>query len=552
MKRLSYLLLLLCVAQTLAAQRLIRRNSRHYVEAQALPARVEPLLHDSWDQYAPNNNMCPVDSTGERCVVGCVATAMSQVMHYWRWPLVGTGSHTYEDSTGCRLVLTADFSSHVYDWDNMADRYAEGQYTQAQAQAVALLSLDCGIAVNMRYGAETSGARSVFQPMAMVRHFGYDRGVQMHFRDFYSLAEITLMLKQELAAGRPVLVSAYTKSGGHAYVIDGYDERDWFHICLGNPDNDGDTWTYLPDMAPDQPTWYDEGSPENGLNVMQMFTVGVMPAGAPSATGIERHNFAFQSVAAVTDSLRPSPRYPRDQVRLTVHDLSNVGWNLLADSVVLMLRQGDDNVCPLYTYQHDFLLEEVDDTTYTDTLCLSVPPAVEDGVYTIVPMYRDNALDGGSEWREARTNTGTPNYLMANVDGASVTLGSDTASTAFLTLEDIDVPDCIVNGMAPGYSVTIRNHRAEMAGRLYLLMEPLAEDGTAFYLQKQGITMAKDEVSVRNFHKGKVYAPHTGVYRLHLLYEANLFADELLELELPEEKIITIIHSGSVQIARNQ
>ena len=548
--RYLFFLLLFLLMQDATAQRLIRRNSRHYVEAQALPDRVEPLLTDVWDQFAPNNNMCPIDSTGERCVVGCVATAMSQVMRYWQWPQRGTGSHEYLDSLGCQQLLHADFSSHTYDWGNMLDRYVEGQYTQAQADAVALLSLDCGIAVDMRYGAGSSGARSIRQPMALVKYFGYDCGAQMYFRDFYSLAEITLMLKKELVAGRPVLISGYNYNGGHAFVIDGYDERDWFHICVGNPTGKDNTWTYLPDMVPDQPTWYDHDSPESGMNLLQMFAIGVMPAGHAEATGIERHNFAFQYIRAVAEADDFHPVYPRQAVELTVHDLSNVGWNLHTDEVKLMLKQNDEVVCPLYTYEHSFLLEEIDDTTYTDTLQLTVPPEVEDGAYTIVPMYRDNALDGGTEWREALTSTGTPNYLIATVKGNSVTLQSDTASTAYLTLEDIDIPDLFINWTIQDFSVTFKNHNTEMAGRFYLLMEPLFEGGKPFYLQRQGLTMAKDEVSTRRFHKTKIYAPRAGEYRLHVLYEANLFADDLIEIDLPEEKIITVIKESDLQIAR--
>lgn len=550
MKRLTYILLLLLATQTLAAQRLIRRNSRHYVEAQALPPRVEPLLTDVWDQYAPFNSMCPADSLGKRCVVGCVATAMAQVMHYWQWPERGVGSHQYTDSTGCRRTLSATFADHVYDWANMLDRYEEGGYTPTQADAVALLSADCGIAVNMSYREEESGARSIYQPKALAEHFAYDRGTQMYFRDFYSLAEITLMLKTELAAGRPVLISGYNKNGGHAFVLDGYDENDWFHACWGNPDGEGNGWTYLPHMVPDQPAWYDKDSPENGLNRLQMFTTGIMPNTHPAATGIERHNLAFQCLKAVTDHQHPQPVYARDAVTVALHDLANVGWNALNDSVVVMLRQGDDNISPLYTYPHDLLLEEIDDTTYTDTLSLAIPATVADGVYTLVPMYRDNALDGGHEWREALTCTGTPNYLIAQVQGPSVTLQSDTASTAYLSLVDLYVPDFIINGQAPEFSITLQNHGTEMAGRIYLLMEAMTDGGTSFYLQSMGITMAKDEQRQYRFHKSKIYAPRLGDYRLHVFYESNLFADELIELPLAEEHIVSMVAPSVFQIAR--
>ena len=164
-------------------------------------------------------------------------------------------------------------------------------------------------------------------------------------------------------------------------------------------------------------------------------------------------------------------------------------------------------------------------------------------------MYRDNAVDGGKEWREARTCTGTPNYLIAHVKRNTVTLSSDTVSHAYLSLVDIDMPDLMINGTTPDYSVTFKNHNAEMAGRFYLLMEALDEGGQSFYLHRQGLTMAKDEVSTRRFHKSAIYAPRAGKYRLHVLYENNLFADGLIEIPLPEEKIITFLLPADIQIA---
>ena len=492
--------------------------------------------------------MCPLDQKGNRCLVGCVATAMTQVMHYWEWPRKGMGSHEYVDVKGCGQKLSSNFEEHIYDWPNILDSY-KGNYTSAQADAIALLSSDCGIAVNMTYGAESSGARSIYQPMALVNYFGYDRGIQMLFRDFYSLEEITLMLKKELAAGRPVLVSGYSNVEGHAFVIDGYDENDWFHLHLGNPDNDGDGWTYLPHMVADQPTWYDKDSPENGMNVLQMFTIGVMPSSHAQATGVECHNFAFQYISAVRDTEEASPVYPREAVAVTVHDLSNVGWNLLDDSVAIMLKHDDNVVCPLYVYQRDFQLEEVDDTTYTDTLHLAFPPEVDDGIYTLVPMYRDNTSDGEKEWRDARTSTGTPNYLIAHVEGNNVTLSSDTVSYAYLTLEDYDFPDYMIHNTNPEYSLTLKNHNAEMVGRLYLVLESLDEPGKTYYLTRQGLSLEKDEESTRTFHKSKLYMPRLGTFRLHIQYESNLFSDVLYEFKLPEEIIITVLAGDEWEIA---
>jgi hypothetical protein len=543
------MLLCLLIAESATAQKIIRRSSRFYAEEQALPQRVEPILKDSWYQDAPHYNMCPLDKDGNRCLVGCVATAMTQVMHYWNWPARGTGYHEYVDEKGCGQKLSANFGEHTYDWPNILDTYKEGEYTQAQADAIALLSSDCGIAVNMTYGAESSASRSFYQSIALANYFDYDRGIQMLYRDFYSLEEITLILKKELAAGRPVLASGGNNVRSHAFVIDGYDENDWFHLHIGNPDNEEDGWSYLPYMVPDHPTWYDKDSPENGMNVLQIFTIGVMPSADNRATGIERHNFAFQYISAVKDEEKSKPVYPRKKVAVTVHKLANIGWNLLGDSVAIMLKQDDELVCPIYVYSHEFQLEGVVDTTYTDTLQLSIPAEVKDGVYTMVPMYRDNALDGGKEWREARTTAGIPNYLIAQVAGESVTLSSDTTSTAYLTLEDYDFPDYMIHNTNPVFSLTFKNHNAEMAGYFYLKLEDVNNPKRIFTMQRQGLTLAKDEVSTRTFRKSKVYIPTLGTYRLRIFYQNDLFSKEMKEFVLPEEIIITILSGDEWEIA---
>jgi hypothetical protein len=65
---------------------------------------VHPLISDTWDQVYPYNAMCPEDPAGPggHVVVGCIATAMSMIMHYWRYPMMGQGSHcdTPEPSYG--------------------------------------------------------------------------------------------------------------------------------------------------------------------------------------------------------------------------------------------------------------------------------------------------------------------------------------------------------------------------------------------------------------------------------------------------------------------
>lgn len=63
------------------------------------PSAMQLPVTDTWRQGAPYNEYCPLLSAerGERTIVGCVATAMSEIMYYWKWPSTGqgTGSTTY-------------------------------------------------------------------------------------------------------------------------------------------------------------------------------------------------------------------------------------------------------------------------------------------------------------------------------------------------------------------------------------------------------------------------------------------------------------------------
>ena len=159
-------------------------------------------------------------------------------------------------------------------------------------------------------------------------------------------------------------------------------------------------------------------------------------------------------------------------------------------------------------------------------------------------MYRDNGV-----WTAVRTVTGTPNYLLANISSGIVTLQGDTANTAYVTLEDFDIPDLIINGTIPEISLTLKNHNAEISGRLLLLMEPLDDDHQPFYLIRQGVTMQKDELSVRNFHKTKIYAPKTGTYRLRILFNNTLFDNDSVEL-YSEYFEVSVLSGNVIQLAR--
>ncbi len=503
------------------------------------PNSVSPLLEkvNLWHQYSlPYTKFTPIIEE-QHCPTGCIALAMSQIMHYYRYPSKGIGSNQYIDSLGCKQTLYTDFSTHTYDWDNMLYEYDHTDYTDKQADAVALLQYDCGVSVNMRYDKGASGAMSVMQPISLVKHFGYDKGAQIYYRDFYSHNEIHSMLKNELANGRPVLISGTNKNNSHAFIIDGYNEEDEFHIMLGNPDGYGDNWTKLSNMTADS-EGYGIGTPENGMNILQCFIMGVQP-NTPDSDRNEHHIFAMRDIKALTTTANRGTSF-----RVATNELCNIGYNILNDSVVLMLTKDNKPVTPVYTYNHSFQLEEIEDTTYSDTVDVTIPKTIANGKYLIVPMFKDRG-----EWKEVRCCVGTPNYLIAEVNDDIVSLSSDTAQIAYITIEDIHISDFMFNGVAQDFTVKVKGHNAEMCGRLYIELEPMFENSKSFYLQRHGINIAKDEEQEYHYCKGKIWIPSFGKYKLHIYYDKNLLSDELIELELPREYYIEFTSPSVFQIA---
>ena len=200
---------------------------------------VGPLVQTKWNQNSPYNLYAPASSAagapGGRCYAGCVATAMSQVMKYWNHPAQGTGSHSYY----CPGYGTqsANFGATTYQWDLMPNSL--GNASQAQIEAVALLMYHCGVAVNMGFAPDGSGAFSADVPPAMAQYFDYNYCVQ-RARASYPLATWNSMLKSEFDLGRPVYYSGQSPEGGHAFVCDGYDEEDFMHFNFGWSGSDDD------------------------------------------------------------------------------------------------------------------------------------------------------------------------------------------------------------------------------------------------------------------------------------------------------------------------
>ena len=191
---------------------------------------IAPLVKTTWDQGAPYNNDCPKSGT-QATYTGCVATAMAQLMNYFKYPEKGTGtvSVTFNNQT-----LSMNLATTTLNWANMLDSYPTATSgTLTQRRAVSTLMKACGYSVDMSYGTSGSGAVSSEVVSALVNNFNYDSGCSWADRSYYSRDDWHNLIYNNLKNCGPVLYSGRSTDGGHAFICDGYSDDGFYHFNWG-------------------------------------------------------------------------------------------------------------------------------------------------------------------------------------------------------------------------------------------------------------------------------------------------------------------------------
>ena len=264
---------------------------------------IAPLITTLWNQDAPydkqtpyfkkNNNNYSYSTTEadgyEHCATGCVATAMAQVMNFNRWPEGNSSaipSYTWENAN----VELAGLPATTFDWNNMIDYYKNG-YTEAEGTAVATLMRYCGQSVSMNYGP-SSGAYTREVANALKQYFDYSSTTTYKDRSLYSYANWIELLYNELAQGRPMVYNGSSTGGGHAFVCDGYQSEDYFHINWGwGGQSDG--YFKLSVMSPKE-QGIGGSSSDDGFNFGQGAIVGIQKnGGTGKVLNVPTSNFSL-------------------------------------------------------------------------------------------------------------------------------------------------------------------------------------------------------------------------------------------------------------------
>ncbi|MBW6460242.1 MAG: C10 family peptidase [Bacteroidales bacterium] len=190
---------------------------------------VAPMLFSTWDQGYPYNILCPADPNGPNGYVwvGCVATAMAQIMYYWRYPETGTSQHCYTPSNPSYGQQCANFSQTQYKFDGMINSI-DNRNPQPNAE----LQYHCAVSVNMSFSPNGSGSYSFIVPDRLNLFWRYNNA-QYREKQNYSNSGWINLLKADIDQGYPLYYSGFNSSqGGHAFVCDGY-QGDNFHFNFG-------------------------------------------------------------------------------------------------------------------------------------------------------------------------------------------------------------------------------------------------------------------------------------------------------------------------------
>lgn len=188
------------------------------------PAKdVAPLMSTTWNQGCGYNADCPADASGPcgHVYTGCVATAMAQVIRYMEYPIHGVGDECYTHYVYGEQC--ADYAAATYDYASMPNGSGNAE--------VAELMYHCGVSVDMNYSPTGSGSYSYKVPRALNDHFDYKNAVILS-KNSYDPTVWCSILINEIDNSRPMYYSG-SGSGGHAFVVDGYQGTDYFHFNWG-------------------------------------------------------------------------------------------------------------------------------------------------------------------------------------------------------------------------------------------------------------------------------------------------------------------------------
>lgn len=525
---------------------------------------IPQQLDCKWDQDAPYFDKCPIstsyydDACTNQCVLydkekgkpvanpdrsltGCAATAMAQVLYAWKGEgMAATAAEIPGQPSAIHKIYSSYAETYVYskfsydaipagtpiDWDNILPEYSmydasltyhvlEGP-TAKQKEAVATLMHICGAALDMKYNFEGSSASLEAGINAAAKYLGFPNASAC-YQKCYKYNEWLKLLYDELSVARAVYFTGVKENGsGHAFVIDGYDSEDFFHINWG--------WSEMSNgyyrINVLDPQKQGSGGVEynSGYKASQVFARGIYPNAPAQAPNVMVSNFNSTGKEVQYEQ----GEYMITDMTITVANVSHP--NISAEIGVTIESQSTKDTKPLFTYNMPLGAD-----MRTEKLTLKLG-ALSDGEYTCYPSFR---LSADGEWTPC---IGYENNCIKVTIANGIATMSNVMPYKLVTVSS-DNKDVYAVGEEIKFTANLKVVEGEMHDVLYCIAEPFDEMGnlasekysrmdlSTNYYASAGETFAAKISRSGGLSEGSylisVLSPSIGIHRICLIEVRN-------------------------------
>ena len=412
---------------------------------------IRPLVTSSWDQDNPYNILLPYLPSGKHAYTGCVATALSQVMRYWKWPArpsrpIPAYTSTYTANNETLSFNMTELPVVDFEWNAMQDTYETFDTASLAALAAARLNLYSAQAMKMTFGKYSSNAPTAAIPAMAAAYFDYDASAHVAGRSNYSTQGWTDLIYAELVAGRPVIYFGSKKMGGHAFICDGYDGNGMFHFNWGwNGDSNG--YYLLNVINPDE-----QGTGSAAGAYGYIYSQGAIVGFQPNKGG--SHIFELMSANVMLNSYTGTREDTNQPFKAVVSGdfynyTSNMidvrfGWGLFNESGEMIERLFSGYI------------ESFEPARYysSENQALLFGQGITSGTYRILPMYSELGQDN---WRPC---VGADrNYIEVAIDGNQCSFtGHGTPGTRDYVINNVYLTGYMHAGRSIAIDVNMTNN----------------------------------------------------------------------------------------------
>lgn len=462
---------------------------------------IQPLMTVAWSQLDPYNQKCPSYSSSEKCALGCTALAMGQLIYHYRDRMpakLAVSIPGYTCSSHSSIKPAKISAGTEFKWNQMFDKL-DGSQTSTQKTAVANFLYYVAVSLKSDFWKTTIAYLSEVS-VAMPEYFGFSYPSYAR-RNAYTYSQWRSKVIAELEQERPVFYYAASSSGSaHAFIVDGFDGGDLFHINWG---------------------W---GGKNNGY-----FSLSILdPMGEEGEDAI-LHTTAYSYNNSAFFNLQPLNGYSQvdkytnltsviNSVSGTVVKVTYTNNNASKNTYTcgLGIRNASNNIIVLKKWDKGNVELAKGATTGSISYTLSYNDfkavSLGNGTYKVFPICK---LKEEDSWVECDQNTSF-NYIVAKIASSQLSSLSKGSFSASLSVTKIEFPGPCIKSTSQPVITTVKNTGDEFVGTLYLFASKTTTKGTRLVYTQLYIPNGKSTKVQMNFTPKE-----TGTYNVWVATDAK-------------------------------